>query len=187
MTAHIDKNKGCIVVNFFGVPSAGKSTGAAYVFSRLKMASINAELITEFAKDKVWEENAEVFKPDNQCYLFGKQFYKMSRCKDKVDAIITDSPLPLSIFYNKSEVLGETFNQVVMNCFNSFDNVSYLVLRDKPYNPKGRLQTEAESDALQEPILNLLHDRSIDYQTIKSNEVDYDIVVNDILERLKRC
>ena len=46
---------GCIVVNLFGVPSAGKSTGAAYIFSRLKMEGINAELITEFAKDKVWE------------------------------------------------------------------------------------------------------------------------------------
>ena len=44
---------GCIVVNLFGVPSAGKSTGAAYIFSKLKMAGINAELITEFAKDKV--------------------------------------------------------------------------------------------------------------------------------------
>lgn len=47
----------CLVVNLFGVPGAGKSTGAAYIFSQLKMAGINAELITEFAKDKVWEEN----------------------------------------------------------------------------------------------------------------------------------
>lgn len=45
-----------IVVNLFGVPSAGKSSGAAYIFSKLKMEGINAELVTEFAKDKVWEE-----------------------------------------------------------------------------------------------------------------------------------
>ena len=43
----------CIVINLFGVPSAGKSTGAAYIFSRLKMAGVNAELVTEFAKDLV--------------------------------------------------------------------------------------------------------------------------------------
>ena len=43
----------CLVVNLFGVPGAGKSTGAAYIFSQLKMAGVNAELITEFAKDKV--------------------------------------------------------------------------------------------------------------------------------------
>lgn len=42
-----------LVVNVFGVPGAGKSTGAAYIFSKLKMNGINAELITEFAKDKI--------------------------------------------------------------------------------------------------------------------------------------
>lgn len=50
-----------IVVNLFGAPGAGKSTGAARIFSNLKMAGINAELVTEFAKDKVWEENKAVF------------------------------------------------------------------------------------------------------------------------------
>ena len=40
-----------IVVNLFGAPGAGKSTGAAYIFfSILKMNGINAELVTEFAK-----------------------------------------------------------------------------------------------------------------------------------------
>ena len=49
-----------IVVNLFGAPGAGKSTGAAYIFAMLKMAGINAELVTEFAKDKVYEETKEV-------------------------------------------------------------------------------------------------------------------------------
>lgn len=91
--------------------------GAAYIFSELKMRGINAELVTEFAKDKVWENNDEVFK--NQAYIFGKQSYKMSRCRDKVDVIITDSPLPLSIFYNHDKVLDEDFNRTVMNVFNT--------------------------------------------------------------------
>lgn len=88
-----------IVVNLFGVPGAGKSTGAAYIFSQLKMKGINAELITEFAKDKAWENNTEAIK--NQAYLFGKQSYRMSRCREKVDVLVTDSPLPLSILYNQ--------------------------------------------------------------------------------------
>ena len=58
-----------LVVNLFGVPGAGKSTGAAYIFSCIKMAGINAELITEYAKDKVWERNDEAFR--NQAYIFG--------------------------------------------------------------------------------------------------------------------
>ena len=174
-----------IVINLFGVPSVGKSTGAAYIFSKLKLAGINAELITEFAKDKVWEENAEIFKPDNQCYVFGKQFYKMSRCRDKVDVIITDSPLPLSILYNKSKILGEEFNQTVMSCFNSFENISYLLLRDKKYNSKGRLQTEEESNALSEPLTNLLNERNINYQVLKGNLEGYEEIVRSIISFLK--
>lgn len=46
-----------IVINLFGGPGSGKSTGAAYIFSQLKMKGINCELITEYAKDKTWEKN----------------------------------------------------------------------------------------------------------------------------------
>jgi len=171
-----------IVVNLFGVPGAGKSTGAAYIFAKLKMEGVNAELITEFAKDKVWEENKEVFK--NQSYIFGKQSYRMSRCKDKVDVIVTDSPLPLSIFYNNDEILGESFNQTVMNVFNSYDNKNYLLLRTKPYNPKGRHQTEEESNALAEPMKNLLLNNDISYKVIDGCKGGYVTIIKEILKEL---
>ena len=51
-----------LIINLFGAPGAGKSTGAAYVFSQLKAAGVNAELVTEFAKDKVWEANKGRFR-----------------------------------------------------------------------------------------------------------------------------
>lgn len=171
-----------VVVNLFGVPSAGKSTGAAYIFSQLKLNGINAELITEFAKDKVWENNTEVFK--NQAYLFGKQSYRMSRCKDKVDVIVTDSPLPLSIFYNKDTVLGEDFNKTVMNVFNSYNNLNYLLLRVKPYNPIGRHQTEKESDALKQPMVDLLQDRNIKYTEHNGSIEGYEEIISDVLKHL---
>jgi hypothetical protein len=171
-----------IVINLFGVPSAGKSTGAAYIFSKLKMLGVNAELITEFAKDKVWEKSEEVF--NNQVYIFGKQSFKISRVKDKVDVVITDSPLPLSVFYNSDKVLGEEFNQLVMNVFNSYDNVNYLLLRDKPYNPVGRFQTEEQSNALAEPMKNLLINNGIKYTEKLGNVNDYDLIVSEIYELL---
>lgn len=173
-----------IVVNLFGVPSAGKSTGAAYIFSKLKMNGINTELITEFAKDKVWEKSEEVF--NNQVYIFGKQSFKISRVKDKVDVIITDSPLPLSVFYNNDEVLGKPFNDLVMNVFNSYYNKNYLLLRDKPYNPVGRFQTEEESNALHEPMVNLLKSNNITYTIKRGNANDYDSIVDEIIKELDR-
>ena len=40
-----------MIINLFGGPGTGKSTGAAYIFAKLKMCGVNCELITEFAKD----------------------------------------------------------------------------------------------------------------------------------------
>lgn len=176
--------KQCLVVNLFGAPDAGKSTGAAYIFSKLKMACVNAELVTEFAKDKVWENDMEVFKPDNQCYLFGKQFYRMSRCRDKVSVIVTDSPLPLSAYYNESSVLGEAFNQTVMNCFNSFKNISYMVLRCKPYNPIGRRHSETESDKIKGELIEFLDFRKIPFKFAEGYQRDYDAIINEVMELL---
>ena len=173
-----------LVINLFGVPGSGKSTGSAYIFSKLKMQGINAELVTEFAKDKVWENNTEVFK--NQAYLFGKQSYRMSRCKDKVDVIVTDSPLPLSIFYNNDPALTENFNKSVMDVFNSYSNINYLLLRIKPYNPVGRHQTEEESNALRQPMVNLLNKYNIDYTEVNGEIKGYDWIVNNVLDKLNR-
>ena len=173
-----------LVINLFGTPGAGKSTGAAYVFSQLKMKGVNAELITEFAKDKVWENNEEVFK--NQAYLFGKQSFKMSRCRDKVECIITDSPLPLSIFYNNDKILGEDFNKTVMNVFNSYTNLNYLLIRTKPYNPIGRHQTEKESDELKAPMISLLNDRDISYVEITGDVDGYQRIIDETLQILRK-
>ena len=54
--------KRTLVVNLFAQPGAGKSTGAAYLFYNLKCLGVNCEYVSEFAKDKVWEENKSVLK-----------------------------------------------------------------------------------------------------------------------------
>lgn len=174
-----------LVVNLFGVPDAGKSTGAAYIFSRLKMEGINVELVTEFAKDKVWEHNEKVFESDNQCYIFGQQFYRMSRCRDNVDVIVTDSPLLLNALFNSSETLGDNFNKVVFDCFNTFNNISYMLIRTTPYNPVGRIHSEEESAALEVPLVELLNKRNVEFKYVSSNIGGYDTIVTEVLETLK--
>lgn len=167
-----------VVVNLFGAPGAGKSTGAAYVFSKLKMSGVNAELVTEFAKDKVWEESKEVF--NNQAYIFGKQYFRMSRLRNKVDVVITDSPLLLSAFYNRSQTLGDDFNKVVNNVFNSFDSINVLVKRSKEYNCNGRFQSEVESDFIANRMTDFLTKYSVGYCTLLGNIDGYDCLVSSI-------
>lgn len=169
-----------ILVNLYGAPGAGKSTGAAYIFSQLKMRGINAELVTEFAKDKVWEESKEVF--NNQAYIFGKQYFRISRCTDKVDVIITDSPLLLSTIYNDNPILGEEFNNVVRNVANSYDSINYYIIRVKEYNPKGRFQSEEESDAIADRVKDMLDYEGVEYIEKPGSKASYDEIYEEVLE-----
>ena len=172
-----------IVVNLFGAPGAGKSTGAAYIFSLLKMAGVNAELVTEFAKDKTWEHNTKAL--DNQVYMFGKQLFRITKCQDDVDVIITDSPLFLNILYNHSELLGEDFNKLVVKIFKSYNNMNFFLTRVKPYNPVGRNQTEEESDNLSIALCQLMEKYNIEYTKLHGNTGSYDFIYRKVIEVLR--
>ena len=173
------KNK-LLIVNLYGVPSAGKSTGASFIFSILKMCGVNAELVTEFAKDKVWENNEEVFR--NQAYIFGKQLFRITRCENKVEVIVTDSPIMLSSFYNST--LPECFNKTVKEIAKTYNSVDFLLNRVKTYNPIGRHQTEEESNALLPKMVKMLNDNGISASVIDGWVNGYDECIEKILEKL---
>lgn len=172
-----------IVVNLFAGPGAGKSTAAAYIFSQLKMKGVNCELITEFAKDKTWEKNYSALRC--QEYVFGKQSYKMDRCRDQVDVIITDSPLPLGIFYNQNPVLGRHYESLVMDVFNTYDNLNFFINRKKPYNPVGRNQTEEEAKEIDERIKTFCQQHDISYLIKDGTELGYIDIVDITLRYIK--
>lgn len=140
------------IINLYGGPGTGKSTTAAHTFALLKHAGINCELVTEYAKDKVWEDSLEVL--GNQIYVFGKQYHRIYRLLDKVDYIITDSPLLLSIHYAKAH--GPLFKGLVYEVYNSMKNIDIFLERQKKYQAIGRLQTEEEAKAIDKEIRNIL-------------------------------
>jgi len=173
-----------MVVNLFGAPGAGKSTGAAYIFAILKMHGIDAELVTEFAKDKLWEGNTAVF--ENQAYIFGKQSFRLSRCVSKVNVIVTDSPLLLSIQYNQSAISRTNFNNYVLDVFNSYNNLNYYLTRVKEYNQNGRFQTEEESNEISNEIKKLLDDYGIEYKRKDGCAKSYTEIAQEIIELIKK-
>lgn len=148
------------------------------------MAGVNAELVTEFAKDKVWEETRAPF--ENQLYMLAKQYFRITRCENKVDVIITDSPILLSLIYNNDkERLGVEFDSLVKHLFRYYNSYNIMLKRVKKYNPVGRLQTEAESDKLSGQIENMLLDLNMHYHTFNGNLEGYDAIVNNIMLKLK--
>lgn len=172
-----------IVINLFGEPSAGKSTCAMDITARLKRNGINTEYVSEFAKDKVYENNGEVFK--HQEYLFGKQSFKMGRVKGKVQVMVVDSPLILSAVYNTDNILGDDFNKVVLNVFNSYNNKNYLLVRNHPYENKGRFQNEDEAKEVRDKIVDKLNSYCINYKVVESSKETCKYIVEKIMEEIK--
>ena len=172
-----------IIVNLCGAPGAGKSTGAAYIFSQLKMKGVNAELITEFAKDKTWENNTTALS--NQLYVLSKQYYRISRCKNQVDVIVTDSPIILSLFYGQWTPYRDELNKLILKLWELDNNILYFVRRVKPYNPAGRNQTEEESNHLAFELLEKLIDNNINLTAINGEKSDYDKVIEEICQKLE--
>ena len=151
-----------IVINLFAGPGVGKSTTAARIFAELKLKGVNCEMALEFAKDKVWEESFKTM--DDQIYIFGKQFHKIWRLKDKVDVIICDSPLPISIVYDKEN--SDAFHKLIIEQFNKFENYNFLLERGGEYQTEGRVQTEEEAREVDKVVKNVLDTYGINHMTL---------------------
>ena len=162
----VNINMPTLYVNLFGAPGAGKSTTAAGVFTILKLAGINAELITEYAKDLVWDES--LAKLDDQLYVFGKQYHRMKRLDGKVLVAITDSPPQLGLIYAKDA--SDSLKDLILDASDSFTHINFYLKRVKPYNPIGRLQTEEESDAVANRVKNMLEEYSFKYTEVDGDE-----------------
>lgn len=175
-----------IVIDIYGSPSSGKSTCAAFVFSKLKMLGVKCELVTEVAKDLVWDENTKALA--NQAYVFGNQFYKLSRLQGSVDVAVTDSPLLLSILYNRCSMLGSSFYKAVSDVAKSFDCLSYFlpVVKGTAYESTGRIHNEQQSSSLSHEVLMLLSAHDVDYKTISHDERSMMSIVDDVMAALGR-
>lgn len=169
-----------IVINLIGGPGTGKSTLAAGLFYELKKQGINCELALEFAKDKVYEESFKTM--DDQIYVFAKQYHKLWRLRGKVDVIITDSPLLISLHYMKED--SKYFNNLVLEQYNKFDNLLYFLNREGIYQTEGRTQTEDEAKSIDLSIKHILDTtaKEVKYKTVK-RETALSTILSDIYEQ----
>lgn len=165
------------VINMFAGPSSGKSTTAAGVFSLLKLHNVNAELVTEFAKDLTWEDRETTLA--NQHYVWAKQYHRIWRLKDQVDVVITDAPLVNSLVYGGCPSVH--FSGVILESFNTFDNSSYFLNRIKPYNTAGRLQSEDKAKLLDQQIKNTLYTNDILFRELDGDYSAINAITKDFL------
>lgn len=174
------------VISFYGGPGTGKSTSAAAVFAALKMAGVNCEYIQEYAKDRAWEfgdkhtVTPKVFKA--QEYLFGKQHFRMRRCAEDVEVIVTDSPLLLGLVYMPEDFPLPSLRQVILEAYSMYENLDVFLVREKAYNPNGRFQTEDEAKGLDATIRDMLLANNIKCETVAGGAN----VVRDVFELINQ-
>ena len=151
-------------INIYGGPGIGKSTTAAKLFHQMKIAGYDVELVTEVAKDLTWEKRIETLKI--QPYVIIKQYRNLVRLKDKIDFVVTDSPILMGLAYADlyNADLPDSYWQLIKDLHAEVLNPSINVMlkRKVAYNPNGRNQDEAGAKALDTSIWDyVIHERVV--------------------------
>jgi len=177
------KEKNTLVVNLLSGPGAGKSTLAGSIFSELKWKGVDCELVTEYAKDKVWEESFKVLS--NQLYVLGKQAHRNFRLNGKVDVMVTDSSVLMSLLYSKQERhQTKEFVKVTVDEFKHYNNLNFFIERNDHYVQNGRYQTHKEAIKIDDKILSVMDDHDIEYSRIPFEKESINVILDEILEKI---
>lgn len=179
-----NKKPQTLVVNLIAGPGAGKSTIAGSIFSELKWLGIDCELVTEYAKDKVWEESFKTLT--NQLYVLGKQSHRNFRLNDKVDVMVTDSCVLMSLLYATQERhKSPEFIKVVIDEFQHYNNINFFIERNDYYVQNGRSQSHDEAVIIDNRVLEIMEKNDIPFERIPFEKDSVELIMGKILERIE--
>lgn len=169
-----------IVVNFFAGPCAGKSTLACAVVAELKFRGINAELVTEVAKDHVWDHSSKL---EHQLVVYGEQKHRVDRLIGKVDVIVTDSPALLSVVYDSNH--DAFFRNMALHDFiqesEKCTSINYFVERSLQleFRTTGRVHNEKAAKRIDIQIEHIL-DEYAKYERVQCTRESVEEIADHI-------
>ncbi len=174
-----------LYLNLLGGPGSAKSTIGAGIFSLLKLHGVDCELVQEFAKELTWENNLDTLQ--NQFYVSAVQYERLLKLKNKVEVVVIDSSLLNGVAYTPPD-LPNTFDDLVVNLFNSFDNFNVLLNRNINfgYNDNGRNQNISEAVKVDAKIKILLDKYRIKYIERVSSYETINIITQIILLKINK-
>lgn len=147
-----------LLVNLWGGPGTGKSTTATGLFSLLKRQEVLCEYVSEYAKDLTWKGDLQRLR--NSVLVSGEQIERQRMLQDKVDVIITDSPVMLACLYSNNPYFKKALEYEYKSLCD-FKTIEVFLERTKKYMESGRNQTETEALAIDKKAYSFL--KSFDY------------------------
>lgn len=172
------------VINFFGAPGVGKTRSTMLLTAYLKEQQIDAEASFEVVKEHIHTKNYNLL--NYQHYIFAQQDRQLQIFQDskEIEFAVTDAPLLHSIQYGQ-DLYPFSFQELVFDFFNAYDNVNYFIHRNHKYNHQGRVHDESQSDNISRKLKSFLINSSIPFKEIKSTDDLRDIVMKDLMENYR--
>ena len=178
------------VINLFGGPGVGKSSIAPGLIHKLKKKHISCDAPYEFPKVLAWDNNKEAIK--DQLYVLANQHRGIAKSYGKVDYIVVDSPIILSMVYkdyynNPTEYPSclylEEFDNLILKMHNYYDNVNIVLVRSKDgeHNEKERYHNLNESIELDTTIVGTLNKYNINFIEVPVDENTIDVILKHII------
>lgn len=149
-------------IQFFGAPGTGKSVLAHEALTYFKKAGMNCEIVLELARE--WAYINRGIQSMDQIYLFASQMTREDSLlsRDKVDFVITDSPLLLNCWYsrNQNPVFWQSLEPLVKLFDKRFEPINFFCPINKSYkfHQEGRHFTEDKSTMISESMYQLVED-----------------------------
>ena len=174
--------KETLVINLIGGPCSGKSTVAAELFARLKKMGIKTELVSEYIKDRIYEENKTM--PNNQIAIFGMEHYNISNKLGKVEVIVHDGSFINNIIY-KAEY-NEEFGNLIISEYKKFNNLDFFIKRGNiEFESYGRIHNLKQSKELDRIIKETYDNYELTYIEVESRDA-VDKIIPIVLKKLNK-
>lgn len=167
-----------IVINALAGPGAGKTTSALSLVAELKKNGINAEYVSEYAKELVYDEKFDLLDGtiEHENDIYNEKLHRLNRLDGKVDVIVTDSSLLQSVLYLNPEKCSaseiQEFSKNALKDFRSMNNLCYFVERGETFETAGRVHTEEQSTLIDQDIKNYLQENNIEYLTLSHEKIN---------------
>lgn len=186
---HLPENKMRLyptkVINIIGGPGCDKSLVTSAIILFLKLHDKTVEVIPDYAKSLVWQQNFEVLK--NQYFIAQRQYEMLNLLVGQIQFLITECSLPQVLYYNENYAdnicdIGKTRTQI-LNWYKQHNNVNVLVERgDRKYIHTGRFQDEEQAKGIDRGLRGILTREGLRYTALPGNVETINAFAQTLLE-----